>query len=86
MANDETTPLNCKEAGVNEQTFYRWRKEFGGLKLDVAKRLKELARMRDEFLNGEIFYSLEEVALRAGRRASTTTPNGDSPRWAIGAN
>jgi transposase-like protein len=30
--------------GVTEQTYYRWRKEYGGLKMDQAKRLKELER------------------------------------------
>jgi hypothetical protein len=29
---------------VTEQTYYRWRKEYGGLKMDQAKRLKELER------------------------------------------
>jgi putative transposase len=42
MANVKTTPLACKEAGATEQTFYRWRKEYGSLKVDQAKRLKEL--------------------------------------------
>jgi len=32
----------CKKVGVTEQTFYRWRKEYGGLKIDQAKRFKEL--------------------------------------------
>ena len=32
----------CKEAGFTEQAYYRWRKEYGGLKVDQAKRLKEL--------------------------------------------
>jgi putative transposase len=44
MANGKTTPQACKEAEITVQTFYRWRKEFGGLKLDQAKRLKELER------------------------------------------
>ena len=30
--------------GVTDQTYYRWRKEYGGLKMDQAKRLKELER------------------------------------------
>lgn len=30
--------------GITEQTYYRWRKEYGGLKTDQAKRLKELER------------------------------------------
>lgn len=42
MANGKATPLACKEAGVTEQSYYRWRKEYGGLKVDQAKRLKEL--------------------------------------------
>ena len=32
----------CRKAGVSEQTYYRWRKEYGGLRVDQAKRLKEL--------------------------------------------
>jgi transposase-like protein len=42
IANGKTTPAACKEAGITEQTYYRWRKEYGGLKVDQAKRLKEL--------------------------------------------
>ena len=36
--------MACKEAEITAQTYYRWWKEFGGLKLDQAKRLKELER------------------------------------------
>lgn len=32
----------CKQIGVTDQTYYRWRKAYGGLKVDQAKRLKEL--------------------------------------------
>ena len=42
IANGKATPLACKEAGITEQSYYRWRKEYGGLKVDQAKRLKEL--------------------------------------------
>ena len=38
IANGKTTPQACKEAEITIQTYYRWRKEFGGLKLDQAKR------------------------------------------------
>jgi hydroxymethylpyrimidine/phosphomethylpyrimidine kinase len=44
LANGKTTPQACKEAEITAQTYYRRRKEFGGLKLDQAKRLKELER------------------------------------------
>lgn len=32
----------CRAAGITEQTFYRWRREYGGLGVDQAKRLKAL--------------------------------------------
>jgi putative transposase len=34
----------CRELAVAEQTYYRWRNQFGGLKANDAKRLKELER------------------------------------------
>lgn len=34
----------CKKIGVTEQTYYRWRKEYGGLRMDQAKRLKDLEK------------------------------------------
>ena len=44
MANGKTAPQACKEAGIHTQTYYRWRKEYGGLKVVQAKRLKELEK------------------------------------------
>src|SRR5438045_9571170 len=41
IANGKPTPQAWKEAEITVQTFYRWRKEYGGLKMDQAKRLKE---------------------------------------------
>jgi len=32
----------CRNQGISEQTYYRWRRKYGGMKLDQAKRLKEL--------------------------------------------
>ena len=42
IANGKTTPQACKETEITQQTYYRWRKEYSGLKLDQAKRLKGL--------------------------------------------
>jgi putative transposase len=42
VANGKTTAQASKEALITEQTYYRWRKEFGGLQVDQARRLKEL--------------------------------------------
>lgn len=32
----------CRKLGITEQTYYRWKKEYGGLRMDQAKRLKGL--------------------------------------------
>jgi hypothetical protein len=40
--NGKTTALACNEAAIAEQTYYRWRKEYGGLQVDQARRLKDL--------------------------------------------
>jgi len=36
VANGKTTPAASRESGITEQTYYRWRKEYGGLKVDQA--------------------------------------------------
>jgi putative transposase len=46
VGSGKPTPQACREAGITEQTYYRWRKECGGLKLEQAKRLKELEKRK----------------------------------------
>ena len=43
LAQGETAGKICRGAGISEQTYYKWRREYGGLKIDQA-RLKELER------------------------------------------
>src|SRR5262249_15037828 len=43
-AQGKTVAQAAKQVGATEQTYYRWRKEYGGLKTDQAKRLKELEK------------------------------------------
>lgn len=42
MAQGQTVGQVCRSLGIVEQTFYRWRREYGGLKIEQAKRLKAL--------------------------------------------
>jgi len=44
LAKGNTTGEVVRQLGVTEQTYYRWRKEYGGMKVDQARRLKELER------------------------------------------
>ncbi len=44
QAQGQTIAQVVRQLGVTDQTYYRWRKEYGGLKVDQAKRLKELEK------------------------------------------
>ena len=44
LSQGNTIPEACRKIGVSDQTYYRWRKEYGGVRTDQAKRLKELER------------------------------------------
>ena len=37
MAQGKTAPMACRDAGISQQSYYRWRKEYGGLELDQAQ-------------------------------------------------
>ncbi len=42
LGQGHTVSQVCKQIGVTDQTYYRWRKDYGGMRVDQAKRLKEL--------------------------------------------
>ena len=44
LANGKTVAMVSRELGISEQTYYRWRQEFGGMKVDQARRFKELEK------------------------------------------
>ena len=50
LAQGETVGQACRRIGVSDHTVYRWRREYGGLKVDQAKRLRDMegenARLR----------------------------------------
>ena len=58
LSRGQTVAQVVKKLGVCEQTYYRWRKEYGGLRMDQAKRLKEL-----EVENGRLKKLVAEQAL-----------------------
>ena len=64
LANGKTTPQACKEAEITIQTYYRWRKEYGGLKLAQAKRLKELEKENAKLKQLVAELSLEKQVLK----------------------
>jgi putative transposase len=64
IANGKTTVQACKEASITEQTYYRWRKEYGGLQVDQAKRLKELEQENAKLKRLVANLSLDNLVLK----------------------
>ena len=44
LAQGKSTGIACKEGGISEQTYYRWRREYGGMDITQAKKLKEMEK------------------------------------------
>jgi putative transposase len=68
----------CRELGVSEPTYHRWRNQFGGLKADDAKRLKELERENGTLKRLLADAELEKAALKeiARETSKPETPAG----------
>ena len=64
MAQGKTAALACKDAGVLQQSYYRWRKEYGGLEIDQAKRMKELERENQRLKRVVADLSVEKQVLK----------------------
>ena len=57
-------PVACKEAGIADQTYYRWRKEYGGLKLEQARKLKQLQKENAQLRRAVADLTLEKQILK----------------------
>ena len=64
IANGKLTPQACREAGIKEQSYYRWRKEYGGLQVDQARRLKELEQENAKLKRLVAELSLDKLVLK----------------------
>ena len=67
LAQGQAVGQVVRKLGVSEQTYYRWRREYGGLRVDQAKRLRELerenARLKRLAANKELeLDALQEIA------------------------
>jgi transposase-like protein len=70
LSQEKTIAQVCKQIGITDQTYYRWRKEYGGLKTDQAKRLKELERE-----NGRLKRLLADAELDKAILREAANPN-----------
>jgi len=58
ISQGQTVAQVCRVIGVSEQSYYRWRKEYGGLRTDQAKRLKDLEKE-----NGRLRKAVSDLTL-----------------------
>ena len=68
LARGLKVPQVCRKLGVTDQTYYRWRKEYGGLRMDQAKRLKELEKENARLKKLVAEAELDKAILREATR------------------
>ncbi len=64
LAQGRTVGEVCRGLGVSEASFYRWRTEYGGLKVDQARRIKELERENARLKRAVAELTLDKQILR----------------------
>lgn len=64
LSQGKKVPLACKEAGITDQTYYRWRKEYGGLQMEQAKKLRELQKENAQLKRALATLTLEKQILK----------------------
>jgi putative transposase len=70
LAQGGTVADACRRIGVTEQSYYRWRKEFGGLKMDQARRMKELEKENARLRRAVSDLTLDKLILQEAARGS----------------
>jgi putative transposase len=70
LGEGKTIPEAAKELGISENTYHRWRNQYGGMKADDAKRLKELERENRQLKAIVADQALENRALKEVARGN----------------
>jgi putative transposase len=66
-----TLPVMLKKIGVSDCTYYRWRKEFGGMRVEQARRLKELEQENARLKRLVADLSLDKAILTEAARGNS---------------
>ena len=70
LANGKRVKQVCRELGVSEQTYYRWRREYGGMKVSQAKRLKELEKQNQRLKQAVADLTVDNMILKEASRGN----------------
>jgi transposase-like protein len=60
----------CKKIGVTDQTYYRWRKDYGGMRVDQARRLKDLEQENSRLKKVVADFALDNAILKEAARGN----------------
>jgi putative transposase len=64
LSKGKTAAEACREVGITEQTYYRWRKEYGGMQVSQAKRLKDLEKENTRLKRAIAELTLDKLILK----------------------
>jgi len=65
-----TIAVTCKKIGVTDQTYYRWRKDYGGMRVDQARRFKELEQENTRLKRVVADFALDNAILKEAARGN----------------
>lgn len=71
LAQGATTAEACRRIAISEQTYYRWRKEYGGLKTDQARRMKDLEKENARLRRAISDLTLDKLILQEAARETS---------------
>ena len=70
LSQGQTAAQVCRNLGIAEQTYYRWRREYGGLKIEQAKRLKALEQENARLRRAVADLTLDKLILQEAARGN----------------
>ena len=70
LARGKSVKLISRELGITEQTYYLWRREYGGMKVSQARRLKELERENGRLKRAVADLTLDKLILEEAAKGN----------------
>jgi len=70
LGKGESTPSVCRTIGVSENTYYRWRKMYGGMQVNQARRMKELEKENGRLKKLVADLSLDKAILEEANKGN----------------
>ena len=70
LATGKTVGMVSRDLGSSEQTYYRWRKEFGGMKVDQARQFKELQKENAQLKRAVANLTLDKLILEEAAKGN----------------